>query len=52
MTSSDDGKGGGPTRKPYIAPRVIFSELYANGVGAKIHFPAPEYHSGSTTSTS
>jgi hypothetical protein len=38
-------------RKPYVAPKVIFSELYAKGVGAKVSFPTPEFHSG-TTSTS
>ena len=42
-------------RKPYVAPKVIFSELYAKGVGIKtIPAPAgtPDYHSTSTNSTS
>jgi hypothetical protein len=41
-------------RKPYVAPKLIFSELYARGVGVKLHAPAgtPEYHSVSTPSTS
>jgi hypothetical protein len=54
MTPSD-GESQAPierARKPYVAPRVIFSELFAAGVGAKLHFPTPEYHSGSSTSTS
>jgi hypothetical protein len=41
-------------RKPYVAPKVIFSELYARGVEHKD--PAlkgtAEYHSLSTESTS
>jgi hypothetical protein len=39
-------------RKPYVAPKVILAELFGKGVGAKLHFPTPEFHSGSTTSTS
>jgi hypothetical protein len=41
-------------RKPYLAPKVIFSELYARGVGAKDPALAGtvEYHSHSTESTS
>jgi hypothetical protein len=38
-------------RRPYVAPEVIFSELFAKGVG-KLHFPTAEFHSVSTTSTS
>jgi|HubBroStandDraft_2_1064218.scaffolds.fasta_scaffold199576_2 hypothetical protein len=36
--SPGDGKAELPDaagKKPYVAPRVIFSELYAKGVGAK-----------------
>jgi hypothetical protein len=53
MTPSDgDGEPiVEPARKPYVAPKVIVSELYAKGVGAKNHSPVPEFHSG-TTSTS
>ncbi|HZZ87808.1 MAG TPA: hypothetical protein VFE13_05680 [Caulobacteraceae bacterium] len=52
-----DGESDTPrerSRKPYVAPKVIFSELYARGVGAKLHAPAgtPEYHSPSSPSTS
>ncbi|HLY77903.1 MAG TPA: hypothetical protein VKQ70_00910 [Caulobacteraceae bacterium] len=41
-------------RKPYVAPKVIVSELYAKGVGApKNHGANPtEFHSATTTSTS
>jgi len=40
-------------RRTYVAPKVIFSELFAKGVRAgKLHFPTAEYHSMSTTSTS
>jgi hypothetical protein len=55
MTPSD-GECGPPIqrrRKPYAAPKVIFSELYAKGVGAKLTFPqSTDYHSASTTATS
>jgi hypothetical protein len=53
MTPSD-GEGEPPVeqrRKPYVAPQVIFSELYAKGVGVKLLSPTPDFHSG-TTSTS
>jgi hypothetical protein len=46
---------GGPAReprKPYVAPKVIFSELYAKGVGAKIPIPTPDFHSAASTATS
>jgi hypothetical protein len=55
MTPSDDGDSPRieQPRKPYVAPRVIFSELYAKGVGAKLTFPqSTDYHSASTTATS
>jgi hypothetical protein len=40
-------------RKPYVAPKVIFSELFAKGV-LKDFAPSKtaEYHSHSTSSTS
>ena len=53
-----DGEPGLPVqrdRKPYVAPKVIFSELYSKGVGVKdIPAPAgtPDYHSTSSHSTS
>ena len=42
-------------RKPYTAPKVIFSELYAQGVGSGKDTAVagtPEYHSPSTEATS
>jgi hypothetical protein len=57
MTPSDGEAEdlGEPARKPYVAPKVIFSELYSRGVGVKT-IPAPsgtpDYHSTSTNSTS
>jgi len=45
-------------RKPYTAPKVIFSELYARGVGVNASGKdtavagTPEYHSMSTEGTS
>ena len=42
------------SKKPYVAPKIIFSELYAKGVGIKdIPSPgSPDYHSTSSNSTS
>jgi len=55
MAPSDGELSDGRGRKPYVAPKVIFSELYARGVGIK-DIPAPhgtpDYHSTSTNSTS
>jgi hypothetical protein len=51
----NDAEGERPVerrRRPYVAPEVIFSELFAKGVGAKLSFPTAEFHSASTTSTS
>jgi hypothetical protein len=56
MTPSDADfpTSGERARKPYVAPQVIFSELYARGVRAKdpATLGQPEYHSPSTESTS
>jgi len=58
MASADDEfeTPGLRARKPYAAPKVIFSELYARGVSASGKDTAvagtPEYHSPSTESTS
>jgi hypothetical protein len=60
MASADDEfeTPGLHARKPYAAPKVIFSELYARGVGLNgsgkdtAVAGTPEYHSPSTESTS
>jgi hypothetical protein len=40
------------SRKPYVAPKVIFSELYAKGVMKNTSPGHAEYHSSKTSSTS
>jgi hypothetical protein len=50
---ASDREGEAPierSRKPYVPPKVIFSELYVKGVGKNLS-PTPDFHSG-TTSTS
>jgi hypothetical protein len=53
MTPNDgEGEPTREPRKPYVAPKVIFSELYAKGVGVKNPIPTPDFHSGISTATS